>query len=222
MPTDPPHPPTPHSWDSVFVSAAAWFRPSTKHGWAPLAKADKPRACKFIAPTLLKTRTPRIAPWASKNARWVIFSQFLFEGLGHGLNAREFPNQEDIGLVMFIFIVDLVESKISFWVLVTFLASAVRGPSPHKGPLLACVAWRAVVCCWCWCLLLHRPHHSPFSQADVFIRTLSFRSGRVENSVTIARFGNLLLANIHHPGELRKSNFACPRPDFSTGLPAIC
>ena len=39
------------------------------------------------------------------------FSLFFFEGLGRGLNPRESPNREAIGLVMSIYFVDLVESQ---------------------------------------------------------------------------------------------------------------
>ena len=63
-------------------------------------------------------------------ARWVIFSLFFFEALGRGLNPRESPNREAIGLVMFIYFVYLVESKIflSFGHFFRLLRSEVR---PH-------------------------------------------------------------------------------------------
>ena len=81
-------------------------------------------------------------------ARWVIFRFSSLKGLGHGLNPKESLNRVAIGLVMFIYFVDLVERKFFFEFWSLFSASAVRGSSPHKGPLFTCTAWRAVVCCW--------------------------------------------------------------------------
>ena len=92
-------------------------------------------------------------------ARWVIFSLFFFEGLGHGLNPRESSNREAIGLVMFIYFVYLVESKIfflSFGHFFRLLRSEVR---PHTkdhcslallGELLFAVGAGAFFLAWIW------------------------------------------------------------------------
>ena len=58
---------------------------------------------------------------------WVMLAFFFFEGFGCCLNARKSPNPEAIGLVMFIYFVDLIESFFyTFGYLFQLLRSDVR------------------------------------------------------------------------------------------------
>ena len=98
----------------------------------------------------------RAAGVTGKNGevRLMHFFIFFFEGLGCCLNPKESPNWEAIRLVMFIYFVDLVESRIFFWVWSTFSASAVRGESRRTGGWAVHLHCLETVCAsWCFCQL---------------------------------------------------------------------
>ena len=123
---------------------------------------------------------------------------------------------------MFIYFVYLVESNFFFEFWSLFSASAVRGPSPHKGPLFTCTVC-TVVCCWCWCLLLGLDMGGSVSSSMVRCRVALFgikfdpwkKSKEDRNSDRRCATSGATMSEEH--SDRRGTKTSCIRLNFSGG-----